>query len=142
MTSGRFSEQQLRTRSRITTISLMFSLSLILVLTMAMDLTGEWMTPYALGMTVLWLTLGLHSVLAILWDAYLPQGTNMKNMKVLSGILVVVAVLQAIYVGRMMWLGKFLEDGRLDSVWASLILLIVFSSALLVGAWKYTRKQQ
>lgn len=140
MNPSRFSEQQLRTRGRIGTITTAFALTLVLLLTTAMELTGEWMTPHALGMTVLCLTLGLQTILAILWDAYTPQPVNVKNHMVAAIFVAVVVVIQAVFVVRMIGTGRFLEDGRLGAVWVSLVMLVACSGVLCAGAWKHAQK--
>ncbi|MEJ5927751.1 hypothetical protein WG915_03860 [Corynebacterium sp. H128] len=142
MTEGRLDERQLQVRGRIAHMSLAFALIFLLVLSLIAEFVGEWITPTSLAITVLYASLGFHTIACIVSDAYLPPGTNMSRMKFLVGFLILLLLLNSIIVVRAVSRGRFLEDGQLDNVWTQLVLTIVLAAVLATSGWKRWKRAE
>ncbi|MEJ5998185.1 hypothetical protein [Corynebacterium sp. H130] len=136
MDEGKFDERQLRTRGKIANYSLAFALILLLLLSMLLEFTGDWMRPSAVALTVLWVTIGFQTIASIVKGVYFPPGTNMQNTKILAWIIGIAALLNCVSVGVSISHGHFLEDGKLGSRWTSLVMAVVFIAVLAVAVWK------
>lgn len=136
MPNGKLDERQLHMQGKITKYALVFALTLLLFLSTLLEFTGDWMTPAAMALTVIWATIGFQTIAAIVTDAYFAPGEDMRIAKVLAGIIGIAAAINCGVVGISIYHGDFLEDGKLGTNWASLVATVAVLVVLAVGVWK------
>ncbi|MEJ6013175.1 hypothetical protein WG936_04905 [Corynebacterium sp. H127] len=129
----KYDERQLQARGRIGNRSLALAMILLMVLASAQEFGLLNATPLAAAHTVLWTTLSYFCVAAIRSDAYLERGMKWPPILAVFGGFIFLYVVVAV---KNIAKGTFFPDGKLDTEWSMLMMLVFFVITFSAGLWK------